>query len=476
MRLRRGLMLGAAVALGVVVARRTRQSVRADRNLEVAKLGSRVGTDWAAHRARRVFASAERRDQLDTEFELRSAEQVASVLGNMKGALMKLGQMASFVDESVPAPIREALAQLQQDAPPMSAELAAQVVEEELGRQPDKVFAEWDPVPIAAASIGQVHRAMTHDNVAVAVKVQYPGVGDAIRADLDNTDLLTTMAGTFFAGFDAKPFIAELRDRLLEELDYRREAANQQLFVDFYAGHPFISIPRVIPELSADRVLVTELADGVRFAELDGWSQAERDLAGEAIFRFVFRGLYHMHAFNGDPHPGNYLFCPGGRVTFLDFGLVKRFTPSEITMFERMAKALVLERDVPKYQSVLEEAHVLKPGLPMSEDRIVDYFGYFYEPVMEDRVWTFTTDYASKAVGRLMPVPGSEFPEMRNFGNLPPAFVLIQRINLGMSAVLAHLDATANWRRIGEEVWPFTNGPASTELGRQEAAWRATRQ
>jgi hypothetical protein len=182
-----------------------------------------------------------------------------------------------------------------------------------------------------------------------------------------------------------------------------------------------------------------------------------------------------MHAFNGDPHPGNYLFSPGGRVTFLDFGLVKRFDPSEITMFERMAKALVLERDIPKYKGILEEVNVLKPGLPMSDDRIVDYFGYFYEPVMEDGEWKFTTEYASKAIGRLMPLPGSEFPEMRSFGNLPPAFVIIQRINLGMSAVLAHLDATANWRQIGEEIWPFVQAPPTTELGRQEAAWRATR-
>ncbi|MBA3652728.1 MAG: AarF/ABC1/UbiB kinase family protein [Actinobacteria bacterium] len=463
------------VALGAWLSSRRPASVRRQRNVDVAKLGSRVGADWAAHRARRVFASAERREQLDTEFELRSAEQVVAALGNMKGALMKLGQMASYVDESVPAPIREALAQLQQDAPPMSAELAAQVIEEELRRQPDKIFAEWDPVPIAAASIGQVHRAITHDDVAVAVKVQYPGVDEAIRADLDNSAALTNFASMAFPGFDAEPFIAELRSRLLEELDYRREAENQQLFVDFYEGHPFIAIPRVVPELSASRVLTTELAAGARFAELDNWSQDERDLAGEAIFRFVFRGLYHMHAFNGDPHPGNYLFSPGGRVTFLDFGLVKRFDPTEITMFERMAKALVIERDIPTYKAVLEESGVLKPGLPMSDDRIVDYFGYFYEPVLDDGEWTFTTDYASQALARLMPMPGGEFPEIRSFGNLPPAFVLIQRINLGMSAVLAHLHAAGNWRAIAEEIWPFVDGPPSTELGRQEAAWRATR-
>jgi len=471
---RRLVALAAAVGLGVVVARR-RPSVRAERNVEIAKLGSRVGAGWATHRARRVFASAERKETLDAEFELKSAEQVVAVLGNMKGALMKLGQMMSFVDESVPAPIREALSQLQQDAPPMSPELASRVVEEELGAPPEVVFAEWDPVPIAAASIGQVHRAITRDNVAVAVKVQYPGVDDAIHADLDNTAMLTSMAGMLFPGFDAQPFIAELRERLLEELDYRQEARNQTLFADHYEGHPFIAIPRVVDEFSTARVLTTELATGARFAELDSWSQEERNLAGETIFRFVFDGIYQLHAFNGDPHPGNYLFATGGRVTFLDFGLVKRFAPDEIRMFERMGKTLVIDGDINAYRSALEDSGVLKPGMPMADDRMVDYFGYFYDAVLKPQPYTFTTEYASKAIGRLMPMPGSEFPEIQKFGNLPPAFVILQRINLGMASVLGHLHATANYRGIAEELWPFVAGPPVTELGRAEAAWRATR-
>jgi hypothetical protein len=218
-------------------------------------------------------------------------------------------------------------------------------------------------------------------------------------------------------------------------------------------------------------VLTTELVTGATWSELLTWDQAQRDLAGECLFRFVFRSLYGMHAFNGDPHPGNYLFSPGGRVTFLDFGLVKRFDREEIGTFEHMAEALLIERDIPKYKKVLEAAGVLKPGAPMSDERIVDYFGYFYEPVLKDREWTFTIEYASKAVGRLFPVPGSEFPEIGSFGNMPPAFVIIQRINLGMTAVLAHLHATGNWRRIGEELWPFVDGPPSTPMGEEEAAW-----
>jgi predicted unusual protein kinase regulating ubiquinone biosynthesis (AarF/ABC1/UbiB family) len=469
---------GAAAGFGIaaVIAQRRRRSVRAARNIEMARLGSKVGAGWAAHRARRVFASAERRETLDAEFELKSAEQVAEVLGNMKGAVMKLGQMMSFVDESVPAPLREALAQLQQDAPPMSSALAAEVIERELGAPPDQLFAEWDPVPIAAASIGQVHRALTKDDRAVAVKVQYPGVDAAIKADLDNTAMLTSMAGMLFPGFDAGPFIAELRARILEELDYHREAANQRLFADFYDSHPFISVPRVVDEYSSARVLTTELASGARLSELDDWSQEERNLAGETIFRFVFGGIYQLHAFNGDPHPGNYLFHPGGRVTFLDFGLVKHFNRDEIKTFERMGESLVIKRDMTEYRAALVDAGVLKPGLPWDDARMVDYFGYFYEPVLEPGPWTFTAEYASGAIGRLMPLPGTEFPEIGTYGNLPPAFIILQRINLGMASILAHLHATVDFRAVAEELWPFVAAPPKTALGKQAAEWQASRQ
>jgi predicted unusual protein kinase regulating ubiquinone biosynthesis (AarF/ABC1/UbiB family) len=193
-----------------------------------------MGVGWTAHRARRIFASAQRREALDLEYQLKSSQDVAAALGNMKGVMMKLGQMLSYVDESVPEPVRQSLADLQQDAPPMSADLAAAVVAGELGAPPDQVFAEWDPVPIAAASIGQVHRAITHDDVAVAVKVQYPGVDAAIKADLDNYEFFASTAAMLFPGIDVGPFIEEIRVRISEELDYRIEASNQQLFYDFY--------------------------------------------------------------------------------------------------------------------------------------------------------------------------------------------------------------------------------------------------
>jgi predicted unusual protein kinase regulating ubiquinone biosynthesis (AarF/ABC1/UbiB family) len=299
-------------------------------------------------------------------------------------------------------------------------------------------------------------------------------VGEAIRADLDNAGLLFAAMGMMFPGLDPEPLVEELRTRLVEELDYRLEADNQRLFADFYRGHPFIHIPEVLGELSTERVLTTELAEGVRFEVAESWSQEERDLAAETIFRFVFGSLYRLHAFNGDPHPGNYLFRPGGQVTFLDFGLVKRFTESEIDVLERMITAMVLDRDIHEYRRIVEEIGMLKAGAPFSDAEVEDYFGHFYDFVQRDEVGTVTSEYASETVRRFFDANGPHGPIMKA-ANVPPSFVIIQRINLGLYAIFGQLHATANWRRISEELWPIVAGPPTTELGRQAAAWAATR-
>ncbi len=444
---------------------------RTARNAAVARFGAKTGGAFAAHKARMAFATAGRRQQLQEEFELRTAEQVAAELGNLKGAMMKLGQMASYLDQGLPSPVREALAELRQDAPPMSAELAAEVLRDELGLGPEELFAEWDPVPMASASIGQVHRALTKDHRAVAVKIQYPGVDEAIRTDLDNADALFGAMGWVFSGLETDSLVAELKERLVEELDYELEADNQRLFVEYYRDHPFIRIPAVVDELSTARVLTSELSAGARWEELVTWSQEERDLAAEAIFRFVFRSLYRLHAFNGDPHPGNYLFEPGGRVTFLDFGLVKRFTQDEVDLFHALIDSFVLRRNVHDFRTVLEGAGLLRPGADFADEEVGDWMGHFYEFVLEDAQTTITPDYASQTVRQMFEVSGPH-GELIKAANVPPSFVIIQRINLGLYAVLGELHATANWRRVANELWPFVDGPPSTRLGEEEAAWR----
>jgi len=470
------LIPAAAGGLGLVAARAwSRRGVRQQRTAQLVGLGARSGQAWALHRARRLFADAERRTELDTAFELRTAEQVAATLGNMKGAMMKIGQMASYLDAALPEPVRDALADLQQDAPPMSGELAAGVVAAELGLPPEDVFAEWDPVPIAAASIGQVHRAITTDGRAVAVKVQYPGISEAIAADLDNAGLLFGGLGMLYPGLEPGPLVDELRARVLEELDYRIEAAHQREFAEFYRDHPFLHVPEVIDELSTRRVLTTELATGARFDEVVTWDQAERDLAGEAIFRFVFRGLYRLHNFNGDPQPGNYLFRPGGQVTFLDFGLCKRFDKAEVQVFSEMVQAMVIDRDIARFRRVVEEVGLLAPGLPFTDDQVEDYFGHFYDFIKESETLTMTEEFASETVRRMFDAGGAH-ADITKAANVPPSFVIIQRINLGLYALLGRLEATANWREIANELWPFVDGPPSTDLGRAEQAWLATRE
>jgi predicted unusual protein kinase regulating ubiquinone biosynthesis (AarF/ABC1/UbiB family) len=441
---------------------------RAARSAELARVAARLGQSYASSSARQVFASAGARERIRAERELRTAAEVTAALGSMKGVLMKLGQMASYLDTGLPDPMRATLASLQQDAPAMSAELAAQVVEQELGGLPGQVFAEWDDEPIASASIGQVHRAMTRDGQAVAVKVQYPGVDDAIRADLDNSALLVQVVSLAFPGLDARPLVDELRARVSEELDYHLEAANQRRFGRAYAGHPFIHIPEVRTDLSTGRVLTTELVAGARYQEVQAWPQEERDLAGEAIFRFVFGCLYRFHAFNGDPHPGNYVFHGNGRVTILDFGLVKWFTEGDVALLAEMIKTLVLQRDVHRFRHAVEAAGFLRPDPALDDAQVADYFHHYYELVYDGGPVSFSPEYAAETVRTFFDA-GNEVVKR---ANVPPQFVILQRINLGLYAVLAGLGATADWRRIAEEIWPFVGAPPSTRLGRVEAAWR----
>ena len=449
-------------------------SGRSERTAELVKLSTVAGANYARKTVGSAFASDERKAELQARYELQTAEQVAEVLGNMKGAVMKLGQMASYLDGGLPEPVRQALAQMQQDAPPMSYELVAGVVRAELGGEPDTVFASFEREPMASASIGQVHRAVTHDGRAVAVKVQYPGVDAAIRADLDNSDLLFGAMGMLFSGLDPAPLVAELRDRLLEELDYRNEAENQQRFVDYFGGHPTISVPEVLHELSTGRVLCTELAYGAKWTDVLEWSQEERNLTAETLYRFAFGGIYRLGVFNGDPHPGNYLFRPGGEVTFLDFGLCKVFTPDEIAEFQRLITAMVLHQDPVEVRRVWSEAGVLVDDPKLSDDLIHEYFSHFFEMVLKDETMAITSEYASDSLRRFFDLSGP-YAEVMKSVTLPSFMVVIQRINLGLYALFGELRAVANWRRLAEEVWPFVDRYPTTPMGEASRRWEIER-
>jgi predicted unusual protein kinase regulating ubiquinone biosynthesis (AarF/ABC1/UbiB family) len=445
--------------------------LRVQRGLATAKLAARGGTRYAMNAPKLFRAAGEQRQQLRNDLALQTAEDVAQTLGTMKGVLMKIGQMASYVDDGLNPQVRRTLSRLQDSVPPMSPELAAQMIREELGDEPGNVFKEWDPEPIAAASIGQVHRAITKDGQAVAVKVQYPGIAETISADLGNVSLIRRLLKAAAPNQDVNALIDELRERIKEELDYEREAASQALFADFYDGHPTIIVPKIIGELSTKRVITSELATGARFREFLTWPQSEKDLAAETIYRYVFRSLYEAHAFNGDPHPGNYLFHPGGKVTFLDYGLVKHFTADELRPLEHMVRTLCVDDDPEAFRVAMVDAGFLLPDTPVPTEQVVDQMSVFYDTVRTRGARTMTGEYASSVTRKFFDFRSPLAP----YARIPRSYVIVQRINLGLFSVLAEMNATGDWRAIAEEIWPFFQAPPSTPMGEAEAAWRKSK-
>jgi len=446
------------------------------RRARVGRLTVRRGAHWLVTQVRGRRADEARRAELEERFAIRSAEDVARELGQMKGAAMKLGQMVGFVADGLPPAAQDALAQLQQAAPAMAPGLAARVVEEELGAPPERLFLEWEPVPVAAASIGQVHRAVLHDGRRVAVKVQYPGVEQAIRTDLDDAERLTPLLSSFtLPGLDVHALVDELRRRMADELDYRHEAAAQEAFADRYAGHPFVRIPRVVPERSARRVLTTEWVDGATFAELldDGSSVASpalRQHVAEVVFRFVQGSLHEHRTFNADPHPGNYRFHRDGTVTFLDFGLVKAFTAAE---YESLVPTIdhVLARDAVGLVTAMEGAGFLHAGHGLDPERVFGTVSAPYVAYLED-TYTFTPDYARVAMAALLDVRGPNADVLAAL-DMPPSFVLLDRVVWGVSSMLGRLEASNRWRGILVEY--LHGGPPVTDLGREEQRWRERR-
>ena len=368
------------------------------------------------------------------------AHRFAQTLGEMKGLAMKVGQMVSFLDFALPEGARSVLEQLQHQSRPMAPSVVAGLFHEELGRSPRDLFADWSFTPIAAASIGQVHKARTHDGRLVAVKVQYPGIERALAADLANARLLDRMGTLLFQGQEPGVFIEELRERLLEECDYRREAEAVTAFASLFSGNPRMAVPSVVPALSTRRILTTEWVEGERFqAFRDRASQHEKDQAGEVIFQFAYESIFRHHRFNGDPHPGNYLFLPG-KVAFLDFGCVRHFDVAFIQLWKRLARA-VLERD----WTVFEQAVV---DLGFTRTRESFDFAYhrrmmlqLYRPWLLDEPFRFTSEFITGTWSSLL----KQNPNRRRM-NVPREWVFLNRLQTGLNSVLAQLGASANWR------------------------------
>ena len=419
----------------------------------------------------------------EPEAYARRAEQYAELLGRSKGALMKAGQILSYVPFGTAVPpenravFQAAMARLQASAPPMAAELAAEVVREELGAPPEKVFAAFSPRPLAAASIGQVHAARLPDGRAVAVKVQYPGVAEAIRDDLRNAELLAVFFQLLrsvvpgLTRLDPREIAQEISDRIAEELDYRHEASSQQLFADAYRGHPFIAVPEIIPDHTARRVLTQELAEGLPWDAARGASQRLRDCWGEAIYRFAFGSLRRLRAFNADPHPGNYLFRRDGSVAFLDFGCVKRFDADQVAQMQDVARTAV-RQDARALWHAFVELGFFAATDGLTPQEILDWYSGPFEMLLGPQPFRITPETAARIIDNEAS-PTGPFGRVVRSLRLPGDYVFMSRIDLGLLAVFAELRATANWRGIQAEL--DEDAPAATPMGEAEAAFWASR-
>ena len=443
----------------------TSSSSRAARGAALARLSATTSANYLVSRLR----SLQEGDEAEQRFHAATADKLLELLGSMKGAAMKVGQLASFVDLDLPPQVQETyhqvLADLRDSAPPADPQAIRRVVTEQFGAAPEQVFRTWDPEPLASASIGQVHRAELRNGTQVVAKVQYPGVAEAIESDLANAELFAPMARVISPNLRVKPLMEELRDRLIDEIDYEREAQYQAAFSERYDGHPFIRVPKVFREHCRPRIIVSEYMRGANFDEMVRTSsETERQRHAEIIYRFVFGSLHRFRLFNGDPHPGNYLFPGDGTVVFLDFGSVKLFSSRARDELRTQLQA-VRAGDTDGLIASLDAAGFLPRDQQLDVSKLMRWFRAFNEPILADRPYTYTPEFARDVI-RTTTDPRAGYLDLLRRLNLPPDYLLLNRIQWGVNSILGRLRATANWYRITNEF--LVDAPGATELGALE--------
>ncbi|MDQ3827151.1 MAG: AarF/ABC1/UbiB kinase family protein [Actinomycetota bacterium] len=387
-------------------------------------------------------------DDVNAQLSARTAEQLFAVLGELKGGAMKFGQALSVFEAAIPdqlaAPYREALTKLQSEAPPMSPQSVRRMLDEQLGTGWRRRFADFSDEPAAAASIGQVHRAVWHDGREVAVKVQYPGADEALRSDLRQLQRFSRFFQALVPGMEVKPLLNELRDRMVEELDYRDEANNQRVFAAAFRGHPDIAVPAIVA--SAPKVIVSEWISGVPMAHIiRSGSRSERDDIGTKLSLFhscspALTGLLHA-----DPHPGNFLRLHDGRLGVLDFGAAAKL-PGGAPRTLGVAIRLAVEERSAELLELLRSEGFVRPGMQLRAEEVLAYLGPFADPVRTE-TFHFTRAWMQAQAERVGDFSGSDFRTGRAL-NLPPSYLLIHRVSTGTFGVLCQLDATVPLRRI----------------------------
>ena len=401
---------------------------------------SRLGrTAGAMMRSGRMMMSGGGKDgDGEPTFDLEQALALVTSVGQLKGVAMKMGQIMSYIDVAVPDELRAALEVLQTHSPPMEWERVQEIIEADLPESAQALLAHMTREPVAAASIGQVHRA-TIQGTEVAVKVRYPEVDAAIEADFGASKIGVAMAALFYPGARIKGFIDEAKARFLEECDYAHEAHCQTRFAEIYDGHPLIQVPPVHPDFCGARVLTSTFVQGIPFDEYLAGDppQEERDRLGQELFRFYVGCLFAHHLYNCDPHPGNYLFLPGGRMAMLDYGCTREFEPALVEQLAGLTRAVHTDEHDGLHQAFLGLGMV-REGKKYDFDTARDLVRGFYGPMLEDRVQRISL--ADQDMTSMM---RSKRKLMKL--TLPGEFLFLFRIRFGLMSVLSRLGARANW-------------------------------
>ncbi|MGQ5578837.1 ABC1 kinase family protein [Streptomyces sp. ECR3.8] len=444
-----------------------RKAVTRTAKLAALPLGFAGRATWGLGK-RIVGESAE---LVGRELQQRTADQLFKVLGELKGGAMKFGQALSVFESALPeevaGPYRAALTKLQEAAPPMPTRTVHGVLAERLGEDWQELFRTFDDKPAAAASIGQVHRAVWHDGREVAVKVQYPGAGEALLSDLNQLSRFARLLGPLVPGMDVKPLITELKDRVSEELDYGLEAQAQRAHAEEFAGDPDVVVPDVVHQ--CDQVLVTEWIDGTPLSEViaDG-TEEQRDRAGQLLARFLFSGPARTGLLHADPHPGNFRLLPGGpggkddwRLGVLDFGTVDRL-PGGLPAPIGEALRMTLDGEAEAVYEMLCAEGFVKESVELDPDAVLDYLEPIIEPARVE-AFTFTRGWMRRQAARIADVR-SPAHQLAKQLNLPPAYLLIHRVTLSTIGVLCQLGATVRLRDELEDWLPeFVPGEPGEE-------------